>query len=146
MNESLIHVWLGILFYTGILTSQLIPPNKILCHISSSATQTRLARYMLLFMRVTLVTARDRYECVWRDVLAASFQDIFSEEEEELLFIRCGCPEMLANPVLSFAFHAAGGRGGGAAHLKFSHPAPRFKEQSPSRFAGAQKGIQSHPL
>ena len=97
-------------------------------------------------MHITLVNAKDRYEYVGRGVLAVSFQDIVSEE---LLFVQCGCPEMLANQMLSFALYAGGWGGGrrGAAHLKkFSHPASHFKEQSPFRCVGAQKSIQSHPL
>lgn len=96
-------------------------------------------------MHITLVNAKDRYECVWRGVLATSFQDIVSEEE--LLFIQHGCPEMLANQMLSFSFYAGWEEEGGLRTLtKFSHPASCFKEQSPFRFAGAQKGIQSYPL
>lgn len=101
---------------------------------------------MLLFMHITLVNAKDRYERVWRGVLATSFQDIVSEEKE-LLFLRHGRPEMLANQMLSFAFYAGGKEKEGLHTLKkFSHPPSRFKEQSPFRFAGAQNGIQSHPF
>lgn len=39
-----------------------------------------------------------------------------------------------------------GGGGGPRTLTKCSHPASCFKEQSPFRFAGAQKGIQSYPL
>lgn len=67
---------------------------------------------MLLFMHITLVNAKDRYECVWRGVLATSFQDIVSEEE---LLFRHGCPEMLANQMLSFSFYAGWEEEGGCA-------------------------------
>lgn len=70
-------------------------------------------------MHITLVNAEDRYECVWRGVLATSFQDIVSEEKE-LLFLRHGRPEMLANQMLSFAFYAGGKEKEGLHTLKNS--------------------------
>lgn len=36
-------------------------------------------------MHIILVNAKDHYECVWRGVLATSFQNIVSEEREFLL-------------------------------------------------------------
>lgn len=96
-------------------------------------------------MHINLVNAKDRYECGLRGVLASSFQDVVPEEKE-LLF----CTAWLStNACKSNAFICCWcreGEGRGLHILK--NPLTRYfaLKKSLFRFAGMQKGSQSHPL
>lgn len=98
---------------------------------------------MLLFTHITLINAKDHYDCGLRGVLASSFQDIVPEEKE-LLFCRTWLPRNVCKSNAFICCLCREWEGGGLHTLK--NPLTQYLALKNKVFLGLQehKKASSH--